>query len=248
MGLARYRATPQERLRTEDLLGLVPAAGEMALDVGARDGHFSASLAERFRRVIALDLERPDFELPGVDCVAGDVVRLAYPDRHFDFVFCAEVLEHVPVTNLEAAAGELARVTRRHLLVGVPFRQDLRVARTRCQHCGKRNPPWGHVSAFDLQRLAALFPDLVIERSSYVGENVEVTNAVSSALMDFAGNPFGTYIQHEPCVYCGHAIGQPLRRTPVQRLATRLAVTIDNVQRRFTPARPNWIHILFMRP
>lgn len=47
---------------------------------------------------------------------------------------------------------------------------------------------------------------------------------------------------------CGNEIGQPIRPAPVRRRAMRLAVTTDNVQRRFTPVRPNGIHVLFRRP
>ena len=48
--------------------------------------------------------------------VAGDVTNLDFPDRSFDCVFCAEVLEHIPVNLLEVACRELTRVTNEYLV------------------------------------------------------------------------------------------------------------------------------------
>lgn len=52
MDLSAYRASTSERERTNDLLRLMPNSGDIALDVGARDGHFSRLLAERFATVL----------------------------------------------------------------------------------------------------------------------------------------------------------------------------------------------------
>jgi hypothetical protein len=62
--LTEYRASPAEQKRTADLLRLIPTHGRSALDIGARDGHFSRLLAERFDQVTALDLTEPDISHP----------------------------------------------------------------------------------------------------------------------------------------------------------------------------------------
>ncbi|MBT0963073.1 class I SAM-dependent methyltransferase [Denitromonas iodatirespirans] len=245
--LDTYRASEAERLRTDDLLSLMPAGGDTALDVGARDGHFSRLMAERFGQVTALDLSRPDIDHPKVVCVAGNVTALDYPDRHFDLVFCAEVLEHIPSPGLEQACAELARVCRKHLLIGVPFDQDIRVGRTTCSHCGGRNPPWGHVNRFDEARLTGLFPDLRLVQRSLVGSNRERTNALSAWLMDRAGNPYGTYSQDEPCLHCARPVGAPAARSFGQKLLTRAAFIGQRLQRPFVRTRANWIHLRFER-
>jgi SAM-dependent methyltransferase len=242
--LNAYRASANERLRTDDLLRLTPERGLAALDVGARDGHFSRLLAQRFERVVALDLNRPSFDLPRVECVAGDVTALPFADGHFDFVLCAEVLEHVPTNCLKMACAELARVCNAKLLIGVPDCQDLRLGRTTCQGCGRVNPPWGHVNRFDESSLRELFDGWRVEQVSRVGLVGEATNALSAWLMDLAGNPYGTYEQEEPCVYCGSALGRPPPRSLGQKLLTKLAFWA----RALSPAsqRANWIHVQFV--
>jgi SAM-dependent methyltransferase len=217
------------------------------LDIGARDGHFSRLLTEYFPAVTALDLKKPEFEHPGVTTVAGDVTRLAFPDNSFDCVFCAEVLEHIPA--LEAACSEIHRVAAREVIIGVPYRQDIRVGKTTCQSCGKSNPPWGHVNSFDERRLQFLFRGMNLVSTTYVGTNSSGTNVLSSWLMDLAGNPWGTYGQDEYCIHCGRPIGDPpTQRSVYSRMCSKLAYTADHLQSAFLVARANWIHTIFEKP
>jgi len=243
--LPAYRAHEREQRRVADLFGLIPGSGATALDVGARDGYLSRMLAKRFDQVVALDLTPPSIAHPRIVCVQADVTALPFGDDHFDVVLCAEVLEHVAPAGLARACRELARVARRSIVIGVPYRQDLRFGRTTCQGCGRPNPPWGHVNAFDEQRLQRLFTPLPVGSLSYVGATREATNAWSAALMDFAGNPYGTYEQLEPCIHCGAALARPARRTFLQKVATKIAFALTRIQRGVAPERANWVHVRF---
>jgi SAM-dependent methyltransferase len=246
LDLTAYRLTETERKRTDDLRRLIPSSGKTALDIGARDGHFSRIIRERFSHVIALDLVEPQFSFPGVSHVTADATALPFADGSFDFVFCAEVLEHVP--RLDLAARNIARVARGHILIGVPYRQDLRVGRTRCLRCGRISPPWGHVNSFDEAKLGELFSDFSIREKSYVGETKARTTAVAAWLMDRAGNPWGTYDQEEPCVHCGGKLSAPAaRRTLPQRCCSAAAVRLNRLQAGFSSPLPNWIHVLFAK-
>ena len=246
--LAAYRASDREKDRVRQLMKMIPPSGGIALDVGAREGFLSMRLVDRFDKVVALDLEEPQILHPRVECVRGDVTRLQYPDGAFDFVLCAEVLEHIPPDQLRRACAELARVTKGHLVIGVPYDQDIRNDRTTCLRCGGRNPPWGHVNSFDEEKLNMLFPAMRIDSTVYVGETKDRTNAVSAFLADIAGNPYGTYLQDEGCVHCGSKLVRPARRGLLRRLAGAMSVRLRAVQRRFAPARPNWIHIRYSKP
>ena len=246
--LTEYRSSPAEQQRVEDLFALLPARGAYALDIGARDCYLALKLAERFDRVVALDLAKPEIDHPTIEAVEGNVICLPFDDNQFDAVLCAEVLEHIPEHLLAKACSEIARVAKDKVVIGVPHRQDLRCGRTTCQCCGQTNPPWGHVNSFDESRLRSLFNTLTLERTSFVGTTTECTNWASAGLLDYAGNPFGTWQQDEACVHCGGAIGSPPVRTLPQRIATRLAFVINRLQARFVKPRGNWIHVLFSKP
>jgi hypothetical protein len=246
--LRRYRGSSKEQERIGDLFSLMPKRGEAALDIGARDGFLSLMLTERFASVTALDLELPNIEHPSVQCVRGDVGALDMPANRFDLVLCAEVLEHLPPEMLARACKELSRVSREWVLIGVPYRQDLRYGRTVCAQCNRINPPYGHVNAFDEERLTSLFPDLSVEKITFVGQTGERTNRLSAFLMDLAGNPYGTYDQEEGCVDCGARLRAPKSRGLGGRAAAFAAHHVRDLVNRFRTQDPNWIHMLFRKP
>ncbi|MGA2325727.1 MAG: class I SAM-dependent methyltransferase [Bryobacteraceae bacterium] len=235
---------PDQQLRLQALMRLAPDA-ESVLEIGARDGRVTRLLSERYSSVLALDLQRPAFEFPHVTTAAGDVRSLQFLDRSFDLVLCTEVLEHVP--ELESATRELCRVARRHILVGVPHRQDLRHDRTTCAACGHRNPPYGHVHAFDEQRLFRLFPGWLPSTITHVGEVQDRTSGLAAWLMDLAGNPWGAYGAGERCLACGSELqaAPAYSRSLPRRIAAGIAVRLDRLQALLTQPRAGWLHVLF---
>lgn len=246
--LEQYRCQETELQRSSSLLSLIPGNCDgNVLDVGARDGWFSQLLAQRFSEVTALDLIRPIIDHPKIRCEQGDLTDLRFPDNSYDLVFCAEVLEHIPPPLLTKACFELQRVSRRWVIVGVPYKQDIRFGRTNCYTCAKKNPPWGHMNTFDESRLKTLFPFSYLRMTSFAGITLSSTNVLSTLLMDFAGNPYGTYDQNEACVYCGARLTRPPQRTFTQKLATKCATYIRAIQIIFLKPHPNWIHSLFER-
>jgi len=245
LDLEVYRTRPEERDRVGNLLELLPQGGSI-LEIGARDGHITRRLADRFTTVVALDLGELHIDDPRVTPIRGDVRSLTFGDHSFDVVLCAEVLEHIPPADLPRACRELARVTAGWLLVGVPYKQDLRVAQTRCQHCGRTNPPWGHVNSFDEDRLDALFRGLERTRTAFVGRTQDFTNPLSAKLMEMADHPWGTYEQDESCIHCGRHVGQPSStRGPLQKVLSSAAERLNRVQRRLSGDRPCWIHCVY---
>jgi len=243
LDLTEHRQSEKEKARTADLLRLLPRGRKSVLDVGARDGHFSRLLTDYFDEVTALDLQKPGFEFPRVTTVAGDVTRLPFPASSFDSVFCTEVLEHIPA--LEEACRELMRVARHEIVIGVPYRQDIRVGRTTCRQCGQINPPWAHVNTFDEPKLRRLFSGMVVKATCFVGTNNAVTNPFSMMLMDMGGNPWGTYDQEEPCTYCGAAMAAPNGRPAMSRVCSAVALRLNQLQSVMTPPHASWIHMVF---
>jgi SAM-dependent methyltransferase len=242
MNLPEYRASPSEAARISDLLSLLPESADKVLEIGARDGYISAILAKRFSQVVALDIVMPEFEPAGMLPVCGSVLALPFADNTFDVILCAEVLEHIP--SLEEACAELMRVSRKLIVVGVPYRQDTRVLQTTCLSCGRRNPPWGHVNRFDERKLQRLFESVRLKDTHLVWPTKARTNPISSKLMDLAGNPWGAYFQDEPCVFCGRKLIAPKRTVP-RWLCAAAAAAVNLVQSWFLKPRAAWIHMAF---
>jgi SAM-dependent methyltransferase len=243
--IGKRRSTEREKQRTEDLLRILPRGRRSVLDIGARDGHFSKLLTNYFPEVTALDLEKPTVDFPGVKTLAGDVTRLDFPDRAYDCVFCVEVLEHIDA--LERACDEIKRITKHEIVIGVPYRQDIRMGRTTCRSCRKANPPWGHVNTFTERRLEKLFSGWRMVSKSFVGTNKVSTNPVAMFLMDLGKNPWGTYDQYEACRYCGAELAPPAKRTLPQWTCSKLAACMNIIQGAFARPHGNWIHVVFAK-
>lgn len=86
------------------------------LDLGAGNQPFRPWYQPLVRRAVAVDVA----PAPGLD-VLTLVAPLPFRDNSFDTVLCTSVLEHVD--DIEAAAGEIARVLRPggRLLISMPF-------------------------------------------------------------------------------------------------------------------------------
>jgi 2-polyprenyl-3-methyl-5-hydroxy-6-metoxy-1,4-benzoquinol methylase len=103
------------------------AGPDSVLDVGCGEGVLTEQWAQRLgdRQAVGLDLADPKLEAqwrarqrPNLRFIAGRGEQLPFADGEFDLVAAIETLEHVP--EPERTLAEMARVTRRHLLVSVP--------------------------------------------------------------------------------------------------------------------------------
>lgn len=242
----QFRSGQRERERIADLLALIPASGDRALDAGAWDGHLAILLAARYQEVVALDLNPPDIHHPRIQPVQGDVTALPYPGDSFDLVLCTEVLEHVPPDRLPPAAAELTRVARRDVVIGVPYRQDLRLGRTTCAACGRRNPPWGHVNSFTTERVRDLFPNLRMTGSSLVGRQDNRTNALAASVTDLAGNPYGAYGHEQVCLSCGADLVRP-EIGPSRLVLATLGLALRKPSVWLYGQQPGWLHVRFVK-
>jgi SAM-dependent methyltransferase len=113
-----WRSSGEEttRFRRAAALARVPA-GASVLDIGAREGGLREFLPDGVEYQ-GIDIT-PEFASEAV--MIRDISEgIPFPDASYDFVFCIEVLEHVP--NPFAAFGEISRVLRDGgvLIVSVP--------------------------------------------------------------------------------------------------------------------------------
>jgi SAM-dependent methyltransferase len=113
-----WRSSGEEstRFRRATALARVPA-GARVLDIGAREGGLRKYLPDGVKYQ-GIDIT-PEFASESV--MTRDISEgIPFPDQSYDFVFCIEVLEHVP--NPFAAFGEINRVLRDGgvLIVSVP--------------------------------------------------------------------------------------------------------------------------------
>lgn len=244
--LEQYRNSPKEKLRVNSLLNLIPENQRNILEIGARDCFISKKLVQYANEIYALDLVKPEVNESKIIPVQGDVTKLAFENNQFDLVLCAEVLEHIPESLLNKACNELQRVTKKYLIIGVPYKQDIRIGQTKCITCGKINPPYGHINRFDENNLTTLFNSMSIEKVDFIGYQKSKTNNFSYFLNKLANFPKGTYNQEETCIYCNNNLIKP-KIGLIQYFLWLMAAGLNKIQNFFISKHPIWIHILFQK-
>jgi len=68
-----------------------------------------------------LDVKSVDFDKNLKPDVVADVRKMPLKNKQFDAVLCCEVLEHIPLDELPKALRELTRVSKKYVIVSVPY-------------------------------------------------------------------------------------------------------------------------------
>lgn len=136
--------------RVQHAAQLIGPGEKSVLEVGVGPGQLLnyLTLSGRHEEVVGIDVRRGSRYLqvaPKVAFRKMSVEKLAFPDRHFDAVFCMEVLEHVPREVMVQGLKELRRVVRGKLIMSVPFDEPLPLPRY-------------HLQRFDAASIGELFP------------------------------------------------------------------------------------------
>jgi SAM-dependent methyltransferase len=97
------------------LLRQLPQRCQRVLDVGCGAGSFAARLAQRSRRVDAVDRSAPMIEEANrrtpdnVTCVLADVLIDALPSKDYDAIFSISALHHMPLQQALPILAEALR-------------------------------------------------------------------------------------------------------------------------------------------
>ena len=86
------------------------------LEVGIGDG----VIASYMKTNTDITYTTADFAVDLKPDVVADVRELPFSDLSFDTVCAFEVLEHIPIEDLEKALRELARVARTYVIISLP--------------------------------------------------------------------------------------------------------------------------------
>jgi len=86
------------------------------LEIGIGNGVVSSYLKNQGLSVTTCDFDKsikPD--------VVADIRKLPFKDKEFDLVYACQVLEHLPWKESKKALLELKRVSKKYILISLPF-------------------------------------------------------------------------------------------------------------------------------
>ncbi len=182
--LRDYRRSASEQQRVGYLLGMLPVASGLALDVGARDGYLSIKLVDR-----GLQAQR-SFEDPTDSRSGGRMLAFTEADRVRECARSAPSTCHrscfsAPARSWHGCPAAAAHSTclARRLGANHPLRQNRR-----------------HVPREFKAVQSTLFPQCRVGARHFVGQTRDATNALAATLLNLRSNP-GTYEQTNPCIH-----------------------------------------------
>ena len=153
--LQDHELTDLERLRISATLKLVPRDIESIMDVGCGDGRLINILAGKFKTTVGVEISESLLTKVQTRTICCSCSDIPVEDSSFDLVMCNEVLEHLPSDLYAETISELQRISRRYILVTVPYRENLRMRYARCAQCNHVFHAWHHLRTFkrsDLER------------------------------------------------------------------------------------------------
>ena len=236
---------PHWRQKAELVRALIQPNVETILDVGCGNGALTHFLA-RDLVIYGLDGSRAALARVRVPAAAAWADRIPIRDRAVDLVLCSEVLEHLPTLILHRAVAELARISRRWLLVTVPFDEQLAVRYVWCDHCRRPFHIYGHVQRFTMARLRKLFRGWQLEAWIHCGDYGIGYHPWLLRIRQHLGKHWFFYEPASPiCPYC-QATTFELHE------GGRISYYCDRLNKRFyggeRARHPYWILTLWERP
>jgi len=193
---------------------MIPRDVSTILDVGCGDGRIINRLTKRFRAVgIDYSYNSLKYLIKNAACASSE--KLPFRDKSFDLVLCCEVLEHLPNEMFKATLAEIARVSRQHILVSVPYKENMRLSNTKCQKCSTVFHIWGHVRRFSNSALDRLFADFAVTSMRYLGSRPPYHNEIILYLNQRFGNRWADFDRTTICPNCGNTGFTRTPRNPV---------------------------------
>ena len=116
---------------------LIPQDVKTLADIGCGNGVFLNYLQNIKPNIELFGVDRSEMALTFVKTKKqlGDISSLPFNDNQFDCVSCLEVIEHLPVPIYETALKELCRISKKYVIISVPYAEKIEDSYTKCPSC-----------------------------------------------------------------------------------------------------------------
>lgn len=133
------------------------------LDLGCSEGYATSFISEISPLVIGVEINLDTLRIARNKIkkalfINASAEHLPFREDCFDAICILEVLEHLPDKLQKDSLSEANRVLRSNgvLLISSPYKEQ--IAYTRCVHCERLTPLWGHLHSLDENKITSLLP------------------------------------------------------------------------------------------
>jgi len=201
--------------RAEYTTSAVPPDAKQILDLGSGDGLVFNRLTQTGSHPVAFDISRNALKcIHGAKLVQGTANQLPFSSESFDLIITCEMLEHIPNTIYRSVLDEIMRVTKKYILITVPYREKLEWNYARCPDCGCIFNGAYHVKSFNENDLKFLFKNFKCIRLNKIVKILHPDRTFTLELF---------VRQHlaDEYLYYGSSVKCPLCLTPVKEKPDR---------------------------
>lgn len=249
---------PSNRQRIESTIDLIPQDVSSLVDIGCGNGVFLNRLIDRNKTLEVLGVDRSNEALKHLKCDSkiGDIINLPIESNSYDCVSCLQVLEHIPVRDYEKALSELARISKKYIIVGVPFEEEIDKNMTKCPQCKTQFNVDLHLRSYDVLDIKNLFENHNLSCKEYTNVVEKKEYLLLSSLIKFKESfkekNKKEYFRSPLCPLCGFQNKNPEFFKPVQTAAPKspsdVKRKITSIIKLLSPTRMNsgyWIIALY---
>jgi SAM-dependent methyltransferase len=123
--------------RFRETASMIPEDVTSLTDIGCGNGIFVNYLQKESSELnlLAIDRSKAALRFVKTEKKEGDIADIPLADQSYDCVTCLEVIEHLPVEIYRKALSELTRVSRKYVIISVPYAENLEKNHTQCPNC-----------------------------------------------------------------------------------------------------------------
>lgn len=236
----RHNPSELEWSRVLETIEMIPAEVKSVMDAGCGDGLLTNQILDKYEKILGVDVSEEALKQVKAQTIVAGIDLLPLPDRSFDLVICAEVIEHLPNPIYQQSLLELQRVSQKYILITVPNDEFLRDRFVKCPLCFCTYHRYRHLRSFRLEDLTKLFPLFDYVNHRYLGGLTVRPYRWDTIFRQNLGDHWNVS-EHCLCPQCGHLGSGPLRRGPISYALS--------IVRKLLPQKrkPHWVAVLYRR-
>jgi hypothetical protein len=146
--------------RAKLTLQAIPKEVNKILDLGSGDGLVFNVLKNDLYKAFAYDISYSALrKIESANLILGTASQLPFTSNTFDLIIACELLEHIPSIQLSYVLKEIERVSKKYILITVPYKEKPEINFARCPSCGCIFNGAYHVRSFNSNDVKFLFKD-----------------------------------------------------------------------------------------
>ena len=218
---------------TKIIASLIPSDVVSIADVGCGNGLITNELGKKYT-IVGIDRSEAALKNVTTDKLQASCDAIPLNDQSYDLVLSSELLEHLDSTTFDKTILELKRISRKYILISVPFDESLNKGMIQCPKCELIYHRCYHQRRFSAAYFESIFPEYSLIATKTFGLNVRVYNE-KIAKIKHKLTPSNTWIPYywakrnerkTMCPKCENEFDYPFKFNPISFLLDCLNVVI----------------------